>query len=84
MQRLAQDGVLVGGEPLAPTGKQVNGKNNMVSNGPFIEAKEMVGGYPIVQAGDINEAVEISKGCRSLTRMGNLRSGRFKKCKHHA
>ena len=63
MQGLAQKGILVGGEPLHTTGKQVNGTKKVVSDGPFIEAKEMVGGYLIVNAKDINEAVEISKGC---------------------
>jgi hypothetical protein len=51
------------GEPLQPTGKQVNGSKKVVTDGPFIEAKELVGGYLIVNAKDINEAVEISKGC---------------------
>ena len=59
MQGLGQKGILVGGEPLQRTGKQVNGKNKAVTDGPFMEAKEMVGGYLIVNAKDINEAVEI-------------------------
>ncbi len=63
MQGLGQKGVLVGGEPLQPTGKQVTGKNKVVTDGPFVEAKEIVGGYLIVNAKDINDAVEISKGC---------------------
>src|SRR3569832_304840 len=63
MQGLAQKGILVGGEPLQPGGKQVNGKNKEVTDGPVVEAKEIVGGYLIVNAKDINEAVEISKGC---------------------
>jgi len=63
MDDLAKKGILVGGEPLQSAGKQVNGKNKVVTDGPFIEAKETVGGYLIVKAKDINEAVEISKGC---------------------
>src|SRR4026208_2180875 len=63
MEGLAKKGILVGGEPLQRTGKQVNGKKMVVTDGPFIEAKETVGGYLIVKAKDINEAVEISKGC---------------------
>lgn len=63
MAGLGQKGQLVSGEPLTPQGKQVNGKNKVVTDGPFIEAKEMVGGYLIVNAKDIDEAVEISKGC---------------------
>jgi len=63
MEQLGQKGVLVGGEPLLPTGKQVNGSKKVVTDGPFVEAKELVGGYLIVNAKDINDAVEISKGC---------------------
>ncbi len=63
MAGLGEKGQLAGGEPLQPHGKQVNGKAKVVTDGPFIEAKEMVGGYLIVNAKDIDEAVEISKGC---------------------
>ena len=72
MQSLQQKGILVGGEPLQPTGKQVNGSKKVVTNGPFVEAKEMVGGYLIVNAKDIDEAVEISKGCPIFNEDGKL------------
>lgn len=63
MESLAEKGIMVSGEPLVPTGKQVNGRKKVVTDGPFIEAKELVGGYLIVNAKDINEAVEFSKDC---------------------
>jgi len=63
MQQLAQSGTMLAGEPLEITGKQVNGSKRSVTDGPFIEAKEMVGGYLVVSANDIDHAVEISKGC---------------------
>jgi hypothetical protein len=72
MGDLSQKGILVGGEPLQPSGKQVNGTNKVVTDGPFVEAKEMVGGYLIVNAKDINEAVEISKGCPIFSENGKL------------
>ena len=72
MGALGQKGILVGGEPLQPGGKQVNGKNKVVSDGPFIEGKEMVGGYLIVNAKDIDDAVEISKGCPIFNEDGKL------------
>jgi hypothetical protein len=72
MGGLAQKGVLAGGEPLQPSGKQVSGKNKVVSDGPFIEGKEMVGGYLIVNAKDIDDAVEISKGCPIFNEDGKL------------
>jgi hypothetical protein len=34
-----------------------------VTDGPFAESKDIVGGYTLVQARDLDEAVELSKGC---------------------
>jgi len=72
MESLGKKGILVGGEPLQRTGMQITGKNKIVTDGPFVEAKEMVGGYLIVNAKDINEAVEISKGCPIFKEDGKL------------
>jgi hypothetical protein len=63
MKSLGEKGILVGGEPLQQAGKQVNGTKKVVTDGPFVEAKEVIGGYLIVNAKDIDHAVEISKGC---------------------
>jgi hypothetical protein len=51
------------GSPLEKTGKLVSGKNKIVSDGPFAEAKDIIGGYTIVVAKDISEAAEVAKGC---------------------
>jgi hypothetical protein len=58
------------GQPLEPTGKIVSGKQKTVTDGPFAEAKDLVGGYTIVEAKDISEAAEISKGCPIFDRNG--------------
>ncbi|HXB11160.1 MAG TPA: YciI family protein [Bacteroidia bacterium] len=63
MEKLSKNGTMLGGEPLKPGGKQVNGTKKVVTDGPFVEAKETVGGYLLIQAKDINDAVEISKTC---------------------
>ena len=61
---LRQSGNLVQtGERLERTGKVVRGKAKTVTDGPYAEAKDIVGGYLLVQARDLNEAVELSKGC---------------------
>lgn len=39
---------------------------NIVTDGPFVEIKEAVGGYTIIRAASLEEAVEISKGCPIL------------------
>jgi hypothetical protein len=72
MGGLQQKGIMVAADPLQPTGKQVNGTNKVVTDGPFVEAKEMVGGYVIVNAKDMDEAVEIAKGCPIFNENGKL------------
>jgi hypothetical protein len=45
--------------------------NNVVTNGPFGEIKETIGGYIIVRADSIDEAVGFAKGCPILQGDGN-------------
>jgi len=51
------------GQPLERAGKLVQGKQKTVTDGPFVEAKDVVGGYTLIEAEDLSEAVELSKGC---------------------
>ncbi|MEM1228413.1 MAG: YciI family protein [Planctomycetota bacterium] len=51
-----------GGDGLMPVGKQVR-RDGVVTDGPFIEGKEMVGGFSIVETDTLDEAVEIAKSC---------------------
>jgi hypothetical protein len=51
------------GQPLERTGKVVRGQQRSVTDGPYTEAKDLVGGYTIVDAKDIDQAVELSRGC---------------------
>jgi hypothetical protein len=51
------------GQPLERNGKVVKGKQKTVIDGPFAEAKDVVGGYTLIEARDLEQAVELSKGC---------------------
>jgi hypothetical protein len=51
------------GHPLERTGKRVKGKQKTVIDGPFAESKDLVGGYTLIEARDLEQAVELSKGC---------------------
>jgi hypothetical protein len=51
------------GQPLERAGKVVHGKQKTVTDGPFAEAKDVVGGYTLIEATDLSEAVELSKDC---------------------
>jgi hypothetical protein len=54
------------GQPLERAGKLVKGRQKSVTDGPFLEAKDVVGGYTLIQARDLAQAVELSKGCPVL------------------
>jgi hypothetical protein len=60
---LGEKGQLVGGEPLDFTGKVLRGSKKTLSDGPFAESKDLVGGYAIVNAKSVDDAVEIARGC---------------------
>jgi len=51
------------GQPLDPSGKVVKGKDKVVTDGPYAESKDLVGGYTLVSAKDLAHAAELAKGC---------------------
>ncbi|HKA55778.1 MAG TPA: YciI family protein [Candidatus Binatia bacterium] len=51
------------GHPLERTGKLVKGKEKLVTDGPYAEAKDLVGGYLLVEAKDLDHAAELARGC---------------------
>jgi hypothetical protein len=60
------------GQPLERTGKVVTGKSKTVTDGPYAEAKDLVGGYTIVEAKDLEQAAELSGGCPILVTGGTV------------
>ena len=71
VEGLSESGNYAAGDPLVTMGRYVS-KDMVLSDGPFIEAKESVGGYLIVNAKDIDHAVEISKDCPILEVNGKV------------
>jgi len=55
-----------GGQPLESTGKIVKGGTRAIVDGPFAEAKDVIGGYSIIIARDAAQAAEFAKGCPAL------------------
>lgn len=72
MGGLAAKGLLAGGDALQVLGKHVKGSKKVVVDGVYAQGNEMVGGYLIVLAKDINDAVEMSKGCPILGEEGSV------------
>ncbi len=64
---LAEAGKVKGGNPLSSAGKIVSGKGGRnVSDGPFAESKEAIGGYFHLRVDTLEEAVEIAQQCPGL------------------
>jgi hypothetical protein len=59
-----ESGQVLGGEPLQPTATAttVRVRNGKVSttDGPFAETREQLGGYYLIEAKDLNEAIQIA------------------------
>lgn len=68
---IAAQNKFVGGNGLPFDDARVVRSNNTVTNGPFGDIKETIGGYIIVKAESVEEAVEFAKGCPVLQGEGN-------------
>ena len=68
---IAAQNKMVGGNGLPFEDSKVVHANKVVTNGPFGEIKETIGGYIIVKADSVAEAVEFAKGCPVLQGEGN-------------
>jgi len=63
---LKDEGRCAAGNPLEREGKVVSGKNRVISDGPFAESKETIGGYFLLTVGSMDEAVAIAQQCPGL------------------
>jgi hypothetical protein len=73
IEQLRRDGHFVAGEPLDETGKLLSGKDGTtITDGPFTESKEEVGGYFIIRASSLEAAVELAKGCPIFRNNGTV------------
>jgi hypothetical protein len=62
---IAAQGKFVSTNQLGFSGKTLK-PNGVVTDGPYAEVKEIVGGYIIVKANSLEEAIELAKGCPIL------------------
>ena len=69
---IAAQGKLISTEGLYPTGRMVAQMGNLVTDGPFAETKEIVGGFMLLHAADYAEAAHFAKGCPSLEVGGSV------------
>lgn len=61
------DGRYVAGAPLDESeGRLIKSRNEVLTDGPFLESKEMISGYIIISSNDLKEATELTKQCPLL------------------
>lgn len=58
------------GQPLEGEGKVVRGKQRSITDGPYAESKDIVGGYTLIEAKDLAHAAELAGGCPIFDREG--------------
>jgi len=63
-EQVAEAGAtLDGGNALQPTSTATTIRGDVVTDGPFVETKEVLGGYYLITAADLDEAIKIGKLC---------------------
>lgn len=66
MNRLTEESKLISGKPLMKEGKTIIDGGEKVIDRPLVEGKELIGGYLLIKAENLEEATEIAKGCPIL------------------
>lgn len=70
--KLMATGNVAGTEQLEDTGVVIRGSDHTIKEGPYIELKELLGGFLILKAASLEEATEIAKGCPALIYEGSV------------
>ena len=60
------------GTPLEHSGSVVRGRGRAITDGPYMETKELVAGFSIIEAKDVAEAARIASGCPILDGGGSV------------
>ncbi len=58
------------GHPLAISGAVVKDKRGTVTDGPYAESKDIIGGYSLIEARDLAQATQLASGCPILEHGG--------------
>jgi hypothetical protein len=63
---LREQGKVKAGQPLGAQGRIISASKGRVADGPFVESKEAVGGYLILQNTDLDQATAIARSCPTV------------------
>jgi len=58
---LAEKGIYKAAQPLEEKGATISFKNGSIADGPFTETKESIGGYMLIEAENLEEAIAIGR-----------------------
>lgn len=62
-------GEFAGTNALSDEGRVMHRSPTQVTDGPYIEAKEVIGGYVMINARDLDAATQIARGCPMVDRI---------------
>ncbi len=60
--RLSEEGRMLGGDALEPSSAAATVRSGKATDGPFIETKEQLGGYYLIECADRAAAIELARG----------------------
>jgi hypothetical protein len=60
------------GQPIATGGRVLRGPKKVVTDGPYVEGKDMVLGFIVIEARDLAQAVELASDCPMLEGEGSV------------
>jgi hypothetical protein len=60
------------GLPLDRPGKVVRGSRRLITDGPYVEAKDLVAGFIVIEARDLAQAADLATGCPLLAGEGSV------------
>src|SRR5690554_996463 len=67
----AQNKLTDKGKRLEPGGRIIN-SDGLITDGPYADIKESIGGYSIIKAGSLQEAAELAQECPILLVGGSV------------
>jgi len=65
--KLEESGHLISGEGLEPSSIILKGKDRTIQDGPYLETKEIIGGFYLLEAESVEKVIEIAKECPNNT-----------------
>lgn len=65
-RKLRDEKRMVDANPLSRSGRMLSGQDGRVIDGPFVETKDMIGGYFLIEAKDLEDATAVAKQCPGL------------------